>query len=108
MLSRISDAVKIRHFISEVLVDLFMQASVVICAYGILFRFNNRLAWYMTALLPLYAFIYYLSNRRNKKLERRVMEGTARLENHWVESLSKVRTLKLFGAQALFMEKGEP
>ena len=107
MLSRISDAVKIRHFISEVLVDLFMQASVVICAYGILFRLNSRLAWYMTALLPLYALIYYLSNRRNKKLERRVMEGSARLENHWVESLSKVRTLKMFRAQALFMEKGE-
>ena len=106
MLSRISDAVKIRHFMSEVLVELFMQASVVICAYGILFRVKPLLAWYMTALLPIYALIYYLSNRKNKKLERQVMEGSARLENHWVESLSKVRTLKLFGAEVKFVEKG--
>ncbi len=106
ILSRISDAVKIRQFISELLIELVMQASVILCVYAILFKINTQLAGYMMALLPFYALIYCFSNRRNKKQERQVMEDSARLENHWVESLGKVRTLKLFKAQPIFVQKG--
>ncbi len=106
LLSRISDAVKIRQFINEVFIELFIQASIVICSYSILFSINPHLAWYMTALIPLYAIIYYFSSRWNKRQERQMMEDSARLENHWVESLGKIKSLKLFGAQQLFVAKG--
>ena len=41
----------------------------------------------MLAILPLYACIYTLYNHFNKRMERKVMEDTASLEDHFVETL---------------------
>lgn len=105
IMSRVSDAVKVRQFINEVLVDIFLQGSIVITAYTLLFWWDTRLAWMMLALLPLHAIIYGLSNHLNRKQERQIMENTARLENHLVETISKARTIKMFGIQASLQTK---
>src|SRR5690606_25008978 len=48
-------------------------------------------------VIPLYTFIYWLSNRFNKKVERKVMENSAELESQLVESLNGIKTIKAFG-----------
>jgi len=99
IMSRVSDAVKIRHFANEVLLEILLNASIVLTAFGILFFWDARLAWYMSTMIPLHAIVYYFSSRWNKLKERNIMEQTAHLENHLVETLGQIRTLKLFHVQ---------
>jgi len=105
IMSRVSDAVKIRHFANEVLLDILLNTSIVLTAFGVLFFWDARLAWYMSSMIPLHAIVYYFSSRWNKEQERNMMEQTAHLENHLVESLSNIRTLKLFQAQEFLKQK---
>jgi ATP-binding cassette subfamily B protein len=97
IMSRVSDAVKIRQFINEVLIELFLNASIVLSAYALLFWWDQRLAWLMLPLIPLHAAIYGITNRWNRKQERQMMENTANLENHLVESISRAKTVKMYG-----------
>jgi ATP-binding cassette subfamily B protein len=105
IMSRVSDAVKIRHFANEVLLDILLNASIVLTAFGVLFCWDARLAWYMCSMIPLHLLIFYFASRWNKEQERNMMEQTAHLENHLVESLSNIRTLKLFQAQDFLKQK---
>jgi ATP-binding cassette subfamily B protein len=96
IMSRVSDAVKIRHFVNEVLLEILLNASIVVTAFVVLFVWDARLAWYMSCMIPLHGLVYLLASRWNKRLERNMMEQTAHLENHLIESLGQIRTLKLF------------
>jgi ATP-binding cassette subfamily B protein len=97
IMSRVSDAVRIRQFINEVLIEVLLNASIVLSAYALLFWWDQRLAFLMLPLIPLHALIYARSNRWNRKQERQIMEKTAQLENHLVESISRAKTVKLYG-----------
>lgn len=97
IMSRVSDAVKIRQFINEVIIELFLNASIVLSAYALLFWWDKRLAWLMLPLIPLHAAVYGITNRWNRKQERQMMENTANLENHLVESISRAKTVKMYG-----------
>jgi ABC-type bacteriocin transporter len=105
IMSRVSDAVKVRQFINEVFMDTLLQICIVVSAYTLLFWWDTRIALMMLPLLPLHAIIYGLSNHWNRKQERQMMENTARLENHLVESISKARTIKIFGIQGYLQTK---
>jgi ATP-binding cassette subfamily B protein len=100
IMSRVSDSVKLRQFINEVLIEVFLNCSIVLSAYAILFWWDTRLAWMMLPLIPLHAVIYGISNRWNRNQERQIMENTAKLENHLVESISRAKTVKMYGIQA--------
>lgn len=105
IMSRVSDAVKIRYFANEVLLEILLNASIVLTAFSVLFIWDARLAWYMSSMIPVHGLIYFFSSRWNKRLERNMMEQTAQLENHLVESLSQARTLKLFQVQEFLKQK---
>ena len=97
IMSRVSDAVKIRQFINEVIIEVLLNASIVLSAYVLLFCWDKRLALFMLPLIPLHALIYAWSNRWNHQQERQIMEKTAQLENHLVESISRAKTIKMYG-----------
>lgn len=97
IMSRVSDAVKIRQFINEVLIEVLLNTSIVLSAYALLFWWDKRLAFLMLPLIPLHALIYAWSNRWNRKHERKIMEKTAQMENHLVESISRAKTVKMYG-----------
>ncbi len=48
--------------------------------------------------IPFYAGIYHVFNRINKKILRKIMEDSADLESHMVESLNTVTAIKEFSA----------
>jgi ATP-binding cassette subfamily B protein len=64
-----------------------------------MFTFFWKLALIMLFVVPLYALIYYIYNRLNKKVQRKVMERAADLEAQLVESLNSAGTIKRFGLE---------
>jgi len=87
IISRINDAVKIRGFINDAAIGIFVNIMVVFFSFSTMFILNWRLAVIMLGIIPLYIIIYIFFNNRNKHMERRVMEQTASFESQLVESL---------------------
>lgn len=99
IISRINDAVKIRAFINDVSITLIVNLFIVLFSFGLMFVYSWKLALIMLVVIPLYALVYLISNKLNKKQERKLMEHTADLESQLVESLNSVRTIKQFGVE---------
>jgi len=99
IISRVNDAVKIRAFINDVTIEIFVNVFTIIFSFALMFIYYWKLAFIMMLIIPFYLFIYWLSNRFNKKVERQLMENAADLESHLVESLNSVRTIKQFGIE---------
>lgn len=99
IVSRIGDAVKIRSFINDVSLNLTVNVLIIIFSFGLMFSYYWKLGLIMLAIIPVYAVIYFITNRLNKKVERRVMEKAADLESQLVESLNSVGTIKRFGLE---------
>ena len=100
IVSRINDAVKIRAFINDIAISLLVSLFIVIFSFGLMFLYSWKLALVVSIVLPLYGLIYWITNKLNKKRERKLMEDTADLESQLVESLNSVRTIKEFGLES--------
>ncbi len=99
IVSRINDAVKIRAFINDTIISLIVNVFIVFFSFSLMFIYSWKLAFIMAAIVPLYAIIYFITNKLNKKRERKLMENAAELESQLVESLNSVRTIKQFGIE---------
>ena len=100
IISRINDAIKIRAFINDIAISLIVSIFIVIFSFVLMFIYSWKLALIVSAVIPIYGFIYFISNKLNKKRERKLMEDTADLESQMVESLNSVRTIKEFGLES--------
>ena len=94
IISRIGDAVKIRTFINSVSLNLAVNVLILFFSFIIMFSYYWKLALIMCLVIPLYATVYFIINRLNKKTERKIMEKAADLESQLVESLSTVSTIR--------------
>lgn len=99
IISRVNDAVKIRAFINDTGVSLIVNTFIVIFSFALMFIYSWKLALIILTIVPLYIAIYIITNKLNRKYERKVMEDTADLESQLVESLNSVRTIKQFGIE---------
>lgn len=99
IISRINDAVKIRAFINDVSISLTVNVFIVLFSFALMFIYSWKLALIMLIVIPLYAVVYIITNKLNKKQERKLMEHSADLESQLVESLNSVRTIKQFGIE---------
>ncbi|KPM33327.1 ABC-type bacteriocin transporter [Croceitalea dokdonensis DOKDO 023] len=107
IISRIGDAVKIRHFINGVALTLTVNILIVLFSFVLMFTYYWKLAMIMLLIVPIYATIYFIVNKLNKKVERKVMEHSADLESQLVESLNSVGTIKRFGLEGFSNVKTE-
>ena len=107
IISRVNDAVKIRAFINDVSINLVVNVFIVILSFALMFSYYWKLALMMLAEIPLYLIIYYVTNKLNKKIQRRLMEESAELEAQLVESLNNVGTIKRFGLEEFSNSKTE-
>lgn len=107
IISRVGDAIKIRMFISHTIMSLTVNAFIVILSYLLILYFNWKIGLFLLAMIPLYAIVFFLTDKFNRKTERKVMEASAKLESHLVESLQGIRTLKVFGAESYMLHKTE-
>ncbi|MBT0551897.1 peptidase domain-containing ABC transporter [Riemerella anatipestifer] len=105
IISRVNDAVKIRAFINDVAIQIFVNIFIVIFSFALMFTYYWKLALIMALVIPFYFIIYWITNKLNKKVERKLMEESAELESHLVESITSVRTIKQFGVETFANNK---
>jgi len=99
IISRVNDAVKIRAFINDVAINLSVNIFIVVFSFALMFSYYWKLALILLCSMPLYFVIYLITNRLNKKIQRKLMEESAELESQLVESLNAVGTIKRFGLE---------
>jgi ATP-binding cassette, subfamily C, bacteriocin exporter len=99
IISRINDAVKIRAFINDVAIHISVNIFIILFSFALMFTFYWKLGLMMLSIIPVYSLIYFISNRLNRKTQRKLMEHSAELESQLVESLNSVATIKQFGLE---------
>ena len=107
IVSRINDAVKIRAFINDISIEIFVNFFIVLFSFILMYFYYWKLALIITLLLPIYIIIYFIVNKINKKVERELMEKSAMLESQLVESINTVKTIKQFGIEKFTNERTE-
>ncbi|MBK9931297.1 MAG: peptidase domain-containing ABC transporter [Saprospiraceae bacterium] len=105
IISRVNDAVKIRAFINEVALSLIVNILIIGFSLAVMFIYYWKLALLILAVVPFYILIYMISNAVNRRWMRRLMEQSAELEAHLVESLHAAGTIKRFGIEMQANEK---
>jgi ATP-binding cassette subfamily B protein len=86
---------------------MVVNVFIVLFSFTLMFLYYWKLALLMLFILPAYLFVYKASDLLNKKLQRRLMENSAELSSHLVESLNSVSTIKSFGLEGFANEKTE-
>jgi len=99
IISRIGDAVKIRVFVNDVSISLVLNIFILLVSFFLMFAFYWKLALIISAVIPFYYIIYFVSNRLNKRTQRTVMERSADLEAQLVESLNAAGTIKRYSLE---------
>lgn len=107
VLSRINDAVMIRNFISDTIMQVVVNSLILFCSFLLMFFYSSKLALWMLVLLPLYLALYFVSNKINKYWQRKLMERSAAMETELVGTLQASATIKRFGLEPAMMEKNE-
>ncbi len=105
IISRVNDAVKIRMFINDIALNMLVNVLIVLFSVAVMFVYYWKLAILMLAIVPVYLFIYAVSNRINKKWQRILMENSAELETQLVESVHAAGTIKRFGLEEYANDK---
>jgi ATP-binding cassette subfamily B protein len=99
MISRVNDAVKVRAFLNDVAIDLIANVLIVVFSFSLMLLYSWRLAVVVASMLPVMAGVYWLANRANRTIRRRLMEQAADLESQLVESLQSAATIKRFSLE---------
>lgn len=94
IISRINDAVKIRAFINDTMINIFVNLFIIVFSFILMFIYSMKLALIMIIVIPLYGIIYLVTDQLNKKRERKIMENAAELETQLVESINSIKTIK--------------
>lgn len=105
--SRISDAYRIRAFITGRLLLITISISTLIMATIILFCYNATLTFITVSMTPVYFLLYKLSDKYNRKYSRDILEKSSEFENLSVEMISCSTTLKYFGGEKSALKKIE-
>jgi len=107
ILSRMSDAQRIRAFIGGTTLGLLLDMCMFIFAAVVMFRYHTGMTILVFSFLPLFVLSFYPLNYLIRRIQRRVMEQSADLEAHLVESISGIATLKSFAAEPIARQKTE-
>jgi len=94
IISRINDAVKIRAFINDTMINILVNLFIIVFSFTLMFIYSMKLALMMAIVIPLYGILYWITNELNKKRERKIMENAAELETQLVESINSIKTIK--------------
>lgn len=94
--SRVADAVKIRNFLNNSLLNLLLNPLILSFSLGTMFFYSWKLALLSLALVPLNGMIYWVVDRFNRTYQRRIMERAADFDAQLVESLGAQSVVRRF------------
>ena len=97
--SRIGDAVKIRNFVNNVVVEFTVNVMILAFTIVLMLIYSWKLTLILIASVPFYGILFYCFNRLNRKYQRKIMERSADLQAQLVESLDSIGTIKRFGIE---------
>lgn len=100
LISRMSDALKIRSAISGGTVSITLDTFMVIIAGIILYLQSSVLFTVTLLMIPFYVAVVWSFKKPFQHLNRQGMETRAQLQSYLVESLSGVATVKAFNGEA--------
>lgn len=107
ILSRVNDATKIRNAISNGLITIVLDATMIVVISGAMFVSNKKLALISLAFLPVMAIFMLIMRKPLASKQRSAMEQAAALEARLVEDVSGVETIKSFGIEEHRIRKSE-
>ncbi len=107
LISRVNDAVKIRFFISNAMIDIIVSAFTIFFSIILACIISIRIAALLLIIIPVFFLIYWLFNKLNKRTLREVMEKSADLESQLVESLNNQSTIRYLNLEKHAFEKTE-
>ena len=99
IISRMADAARINTFINGTLLMIIINIFTVIVSFTLMFSYYWKLAAIMLSVIPLYAVMFYLYNRVNKVIKRKIMEQGADMQSQLVETINAAGTIKRFGIE---------
>ncbi|RDJ01469.1 peptidase domain-containing ABC transporter [Rhizobium grahamii] len=100
IVSRMNDAVKIRSFLNDVSINMFVDVLTILFSFGLMFIYSWKIALIVALSIPMYLLAYWAINGMNRNLQRVIMENAADLEAQLVESLGAVSTIKTSGVES--------
>jgi ATP-binding cassette, subfamily C, bacteriocin exporter len=105
IISRVNDAVKIRHFINNIAIDMMVNILIVTITLLVMISYSLKIGLIVFISIPFYIILYKIYNKINKSTIRKTMEDSAELESGLVESLNGVDTIKYFAAENKFTNR---
>lgn len=105
ILSRFSDATKIRNAISSVTFTALIDCVMVIAGVVILWTISWELACIAFSLFLVYVVIMVVYSRRLENSNQKMMESNAQLNSFLKESIDGVETIKVFVQERATKEK---
>ncbi len=107
ILSRLSDASKIRRAISGAVLSLMLDTLMVIFA-GIILWIQNKVLFRVTIILiPLYLVVLWIFNKPYNSVQRKSMEQAADLESYFVETLNGIASIKAYSSEERVYHQAE-
>jgi ATP-binding cassette subfamily B protein len=107
ILSRISDAAKVRDLISGVTLTALVDGTMVLITIVVLFAYDVRLALVATLFVPLLLISVLAHHPAARARSRRAMEQSAELAAHLNEDVSGVETVKALRQEDARAEQAE-
>lgn len=86
-------------FINDVFLNVVVNVMILIVTLAVMLIFSWKLALVTLCATPFFLLIFVGYNRLNKRFMRKIMEKSADLESHLVESLNAIVTVKRFGLE---------
>jgi len=107
LVSRVNDAMRIRAFINDIALGIVVNIIVMMLSMTLMFIFQWKLALLCLLAIPCYFTIYRINNRVNAKWQRKILKSGAAFENHLMETIQGVSTIRRFGTEDFFYAKTE-
>ncbi len=99
ILSRLSDASKIRAAISGATITVMIDTLMVIVGGIVLYIQSSTLFWVASIVIPFYVIALWSFNKPFRRIHRKEMEQSAELQSYLVESISGMETIKAFNGE---------
>lgn len=96
--SRVSDAYRIRSFITGRLLLIAISIITLVTATAVLMSFYWKLTLITLSLTPFFVLLYRISDKVNRRLNRRIIETNAKFEQTSIDSLSSARAVRYFNS----------